>query len=253
MTSIFDQLEEQLREIASRDLRVRARPRSNTSRSWRLAVVVAAAASLAGTALAATGLWRPLLGEPGLGPPAAITGDPPPPSQLALLAVLRRAQTADDRSAATRAELRFINDMADGVRTDYIRLLSSHAGFGAAILVPVARITQTQLSAPPAVLARLPRSDALCMLIGDRAGEGSAKRCFTTADLLSGSATLSLGGFLFGLAPDGVRVVTVTFDNGSARRVVPSSNFFAIMMPSGGTPATMTWTMTNGPPRRHPI
>jgi hypothetical protein len=262
MLSFLDQLDAQLREVACRDpagaaVRRPARAARRTPRrafasphphprARRVAVAVVAAASIGGTALAATGLWRPILGEPGLGSPPTISASSPPASQLDELGVLRRAQTAADRSAETEAELRYMSSVASGVRTDYVRLLSNTTGFGPAILVPVARMIRRLENGPPAVLARQPSTDALCLLVGDRDGEGSAKSCFTTGDVLDGGATLSLGNGFFGLAPDDVRLVTVTFGDGAARSATPSSNFFAITMPSGALPAAMTWVLASG-------
>lgn len=247
MTSFFDQLDRQLREVATRGQAVTSR------RPRRLAAVALAAVSVGGTALAATGLWRPILGEPGLGRPPSITASAPPRGQLALLGVLRRPQTPTDRSAETREELRYMSNTAAGVRTAYIRLLSGDTGLGPAILVPVARITRSLLGAPPAVVARTPRTNALCLLVGDRSGEGSAKQCFTTTAVLDGRATLSVGDLLFGLVPDRVRRVTVRFSSGTTTSSIPSSNFFRISMPAGAIPVAMSWALTAGPPRHFPL
>jgi hypothetical protein len=260
MVSFFDQLDAQLREVAVRapsDAATRPpRPQRSVSRRPRSArrpcQGILAALSLllvTGTALAATGLWRPILGEPRFGPGPTITADAPPPAQLAILGVLRAPQTAADRSAGTRAELRYMSAAASGVRTNYIRLLSDHTGFGPAVLVPVARIDQARSGAPPAVLAELPRTDALCLLVGDRDGEGAAKRCFTTDDVLDGRDTLSLGSDVFGLVPDAVRSVTVSFTGGATRTVAPADNLFETAQGAGGIPVSMTWTMAAGPVR----
>jgi len=263
MTSFFDRLDAQLREVASRDPESAAvrepadasrRPRRRASpRPRRLAVAVLAAFSVGGTAIAATGLWRPILGEPGLGQPPTTSASSPPAAQLTALGVLRRPQTPADRSAETEEELRYMSSTASGVRTDYVRLLSDTTGVGPAILVPVTRIRRPLESGPPAVLARQPSTDALCLLVGDRDGEGSGKACFTTADVLQGGATLSLGSGFFGLAPDDVRLVTVTFGDGAVRSVAPSSNFFTVMMPSGAIPASMTWVLTSGRSQHFPL
>ncbi|HEX3875218.1 MAG TPA: hypothetical protein VHW26_13780 [Solirubrobacteraceae bacterium] len=270
MNSLFDQLDTQLRDVAGRDpyplttrdpappttrdaspATGRTRAGGRARRGPRRLIAVLAAVSLTGTAVAATGLWRPILGEPRFGGPApTITASPPPPAQLAVLGVLRRPQTPADRSGATRDELQYLSPAAGGVRTAYIRLLSDDTGLGPAVLVPVARIDESSAGAPPAVAAELPHTDALCLVVGDRDGQGAAKRCFTTADVVGGLASLSVGSDLFGLVPDDVRRVTVSFTGGTARTVSPASNLFEIAMPAGGIPATMTWTTATGRRRR---
>jgi hypothetical protein len=247
-SSFFDRLDGQLREVALREpglAAVEPRPSRrpwSQARSRRVAIAALAVLSASGTAIAATGVWRPILGDPSLGSPPTITADAPPPAQLAILGVLRRAQTAADRSRSAR-ELEYIGNTVSGVRTTYIRLLSDDTGLGPAILVPVAALRQ--IGAPPAVAAHLPHTDALCLVIGDTAG--AAKRCFSTSDVVTGQATLSLASDLFGIVPDDVRGVTVTFGGGATSSATPTSNFFEVTMPSGAIPRTMTWTVAGAP------
>jgi hypothetical protein len=241
MDDFFDQLDTQLREISRQ--KVGARRGRLASRRLRVGIVGLAGLSIAGTAIAATGVWRPILGEPGLGPPPTVIATAPPVSQLAVLGVLRRAQTPADRGADTQTELRYMSNTASGVRTAYVRLLSDRTGLGPAVLVPVARITQ---AAPSEVPARPSQINALCLLIGDSKSQGAAKQCFTTAELLDGRGTLSLGTHMFGVVPDDVRLVSLRFRNGTTVSVEPASNFFAIATPAGTTPTAMTWTQTSG-------
>jgi hypothetical protein len=242
MDDFFDQLDSQLREVSRRNIGGATNGR-RASRRVRAGVVGLAALSIAGTAIAASGVWRPILGEPGLGPPPTVIATAPPASQLAVLGALRRAQTPADRGTDTQTELRYMSNTASGVRTGYVRLLSNQTGLGPAILVPVARITQ---AAPSQVTAAPVRTNALCLLIGDRDGQGAAKRCVTTAELLAGRGTLSLGTHVFGIVPDGVRVVSIRFRDGITASVAPASNFFALTAPAGSAPAAMTWTPTSG-------
>jgi hypothetical protein len=249
MDDFFDQLDSQLREISRRNFDG-ARSGRRASRRLRAGVVALATLSIAGTAIAATGAWRPILGEPGLGPPPTVVVSAPPASQLAVLGVLRRAQTPADRGTDTQTELRYISNTASGVRTAYIRLLSPKTGLGPAVLVPVARITQV---APHGVVATPERINALCLLIGDSLNQGAAKRCFTTAELLDGRGTLSLGTRFFGVVPDGVRLVSVRFQDGTTASAVPVSNFFVLSAPAGTAPATMTWTAASGVAQQFPL
>jgi hypothetical protein len=253
MTSFFDQLDKQLREIANRKPGPAARSRRAPRHTRKLSVILLAVLAVSGTALAATGLWRPILGEPRFGPPPTITSSAPPRSQLELLGVLRRPQTRADRGAATLEELQYLSRTASGVRTGYIRLLSDHTGLGAAVLVPAARYSLSADEAPPSVVTSAPRKNALCLVVGDRDGQGSAKGCFTTDDVRDGAATLSLGRYLFGLVPDGVRTVTVTFGDKRTATSPASSNLFEIPMPAGALPQYMTWTTTTGASQRFPI
>lgn len=242
MDDFFDQLDSQLREISRRSIGGAMRHR-RASQRLRVGVAALAALSIAGTAIAATGVWRPILGEPGLGPPPTVIATAPPAQQLAVLGVLRRAQTPADRGTDTQAELRYMSSTASGVRIAYVRLLSNDTGLGPAILVPVARITQT---APAGVAATPARINALCLLIGDSHSQGAAKRCFTTAELLEGRGILSLGTHIFGVVPDGVRVVSIRFRDGATESVVPAGNFFALTTPAGTAPGSMTWTPPSG-------
>lgn len=254
----FDQLDAQLRGVAHRgldaDLRhlvVWRRPgvaRLRGRAPWRavrLPATVLAAVSLAGAAIAATAVWRPIPGQPGLGSPRTSTAAAPPEAQLAVLGVLRRQQTPADRDAETRSELTYIGNTASGVRTAYIRLLSDRTGLGRAILVPVAQISQ---AAP----SELPRTDALCLLVGDAAGRGAARRCFTTGELLAGRATLSLATDIFGVVPDAVAMVSIRFSNGATRHVAPLGNLFELAEPAGAAPAVMVWASATGTVQRFP-
>jgi hypothetical protein len=259
----FDQLDAQLRGVARRSLDAELRhvvalrtpgvARLRGAAPWRmvrLPVAALAAVSLAGVAIAATAVWRPALGAPGLGAPPTSTAAAPPEAQLAVLGVLRRQQTPADRGAETRSELTYMGNTASGVRTAYIRLLSDRTGLGPAVLVPVAQITQ---AAPPELGAAPPRTGALCLLVGDAAGRGAAKRCFTTGDLLAGRGTLSLATDIFGVVPDAVAMVSITFSNGATRHVAPLGNLFELAEPAGAAPATMTWASATGTVQRFPL
>lgn len=88
---------------ASRRLSARRR----RTRRRRGACAAAIVVLIGAPALAATGVWRPKLGTERIGG-ATITGQAPPEAQLQLLGVLRREQTARDRSARTREALTMV-------------------------------------------------------------------------------------------------------------------------------------------------
>src|SRR4051812_1613021 len=79
-----------------------------TGRSWwrlspRGLAVALAALAVSASALAATAPWHPLFGDPQRpSPQPRVTGAAPSAAQLALLGVLRRAQTPEDRGSTTR-------------------------------------------------------------------------------------------------------------------------------------------------------
>jgi hypothetical protein len=241
MSTFFDDLELQLRDLAEAPLvderRVAVRQRRPRAR-WAL-IAVLLLAVLAAAAVAATGIWRPILGLPQFGPGPSISSVAPPAQQLRLLGVLRRTQTTADRGSLTTQELRYLGLDEEGVRTNYIRLLRPRPlpGLGPAVLVPV---TQTRLPAgsPPAVVRRYAITNALCLIVGDTNGAGAGKTCFSTAQLVTGAANASLGPVVYGLVPDDVSRVTVRFASGQQVTETAQENFVAVTTPVGaGAPA----------------
>ena len=109
--------------------------------------------SLGGAGAAASSLW--------LSPPApafrlqpGADRERPPAAQLAALSVLRRAQTARDRGPGVQAALKDVNNFTTGIRSNYVRVLSTTSG-GPVVLVPVQ--TRNAAAAQPAI------QDALCL------------------------------------------------------------------------------------------
>jgi hypothetical protein len=120
-------------------------------------------------ALAATGVWRPPIGD-GAGPAPQISEKAPPADQLALLGVLRRPQTAADRGAASQSALQLLNSPSiEGVRTNSVRLLVRSPRDRGVVLVPVVRYAPEAPPLPadtPSRFARPsagPRSMTLCV------------------------------------------------------------------------------------------
>ena len=245
MSDFFGQLEQQLREVARADLATLGAAgvpapvavRRRRVRMRRRLIIVLLLLLAAGTAVAATGIWRPILGNTHYRPLPTISGAPPPAAQLAILGVLRRPQTAADRGAATLRQLQYAT--GTGVRTDYIRLLRRLPGGGAAVLEPVARLPAPP--GPPVPASVLPRVNALCVIYSAPAGS-AARACFSTRQVLDGLATASAGNQYFGLVPDGVTSVTLHTSGGGSAAAPVTGNFFVVTIPPGGFPDELDWS-----------
>lgn len=196
-------------------------------------------------ALAATGVWRPPIGD-GREPAPKITAQAPPADQLALLGVLRRPQTAADRGATTLDALRLIGGRSvTGVRTNSIRLLSDSPRNGGLVLVPVARYARPRMpvpaDTPPEWRERLnppPVDDALCVFQLKGAGAGVA--CWSTADVREGRAWMSLGHRAVWVVPDGVATMRTTYPDAPAVEATVHGNVARFTEPKGrhGSPTT---------------
>ena len=205
--------------------------------------------AVSATALAATAPWQPLFGDPDH--PSAqprVTGSAPPAGQLALLSVLRRPQTDEDRGATTQQALRYFGTSTQDVYTDYIRRLPLGSGDLAATLVPA-----RSWRLPGGVMTL---HDVLCVFVAESNGDGGAKGCYTTAALTRGRAGGSLGSVEYGLVPDGVAALEVRYANGT-QRIAVRDNFYEHRAPpqdvagGGTTPARSqgtTWLDADGKP-----
>ena len=201
----------------------------------RLSRPIAIGLSLTAFAATATAgvLWLPQLGDSRFGEtPPPISATAPPQNQLAALAVLRRPQTtADQNGALTTGALRAINGYTTGVRTNYIRLLagSDSTGF---VLVPVAqRLAGGASDAPSSSL-----SNALCLYAANSAGLDFVN-CYSLRQVLAGTAgNVAFGNQMFGLAPDGVSTVTISFAGGIKLSAPVQNNLYDVTLPASSTP-----------------
>jgi hypothetical protein len=191
------QLQESLL-IANERLVDRARRRARLFRTGLM--TSAAVVSIGGAAAAGTALWGSLGHEDGNRPTASAT--PVPAQQSAVLGVLRRDQTADDRGAASRQALEIAAKRYVGVRLDAVRLLHRDAAGSALVLIPVARLG-SQTVQPSGVT-----KDALCVY-ARVTGDDGGLACFTTAEVRGGAASGAFDSFTWGLVPDGVSRVMV--------------------------------------------
>jgi hypothetical protein len=260
MKDFRDRFEQQLIAAARREDEKAVTAAKIRFSSWyppRSVIFVSAVVLAGGTAVAATHPWSPLLGDPRFeGPPPTVAPDTPPRDQLKALEVLRREQTPQDRSLATRGTLRYISGSSTrGVRTDYIRQLIP-AGAGTVTLVPVAS-WRPNPAAPPV-------HDALCVFYGESGSDGGARTCWTTDQVLQGNAVAELGNHFYGLVPDGVAIVLARFSDGTSTSASVRDNFFDLASPPdmrdpehasvGARPSEISWLDSNattvGPPSR---
>jgi hypothetical protein len=172
--------------------------------------------AVAAPAIALVSPWSPELGRPGIDGPVRIDSAPVTPSASAALAVLRRAQTEQDRESAAPLIGRVGSaNLVDGVQTDGIRMVG-----GGWALVPA-----------KVVLARRNGEvfrDQLCLT------DGRTMSCQPADGVASRGIWVLAGGTLAGLVPDGVQRVRFTPDDGTPIEMEVRHNFFTGSLPSAG-------------------
>jgi hypothetical protein len=248
MRGYLETLQTQLVD-ASRRLSSRRRRRWSRRGITAAVVVVVTGAP----ALAATGVWRPPIGN-GRDPAPRATAQAPPSEQLAMLGVLRRPQTDADRGAAPLYALRILSgNSIEGVRTDDIRLLAKSPRDRGLVLVPVAHYAPEPPSlpadTPDATRRRLMRSaidDALCLFQLDSV-DGAGIACWSTADIREGRAWMSLGHRAAWIVPDGVATVRSDYPHAPTVEARVHDNLALYNEPKGrfGDPTT-AWLDTQG-------
>ncbi|MCW3047762.1 MAG: hypothetical protein JWO74_2046 [Solirubrobacterales bacterium] len=251
MSNYLDALRQEL--VAASDRLTQPSPAMARQRRWwrrspRALAIALAGLAVSATAIAATTPWQPLFGDPG-SPQPRVTGSAPPAGQLALLSVLRRPQTPEDRGVITQQTLRYFGTSTQGVYTSYIRQLPSGQGALPAILLP-ARSWQ---------VPGLNKNDVLCLFVAEANADGGAKGCYTTTEVESGTAGGSLGAIVYGLVPDGVAQVQFDYPTGT-QVVAVHDNFYEQRAPQntvrgGGTtpvrPQGTSWLDAQGEPTTH--
>lgn len=217
-----------------------SRTPKGSRRSWRarLFAVPVVVAVLGGTALAATGVWRPSLGSDQLGHPTT-SNSSVPVEQLRLLGVLRRPQVDADRGPVVEDILKHgLSSRTDaggvaGVRTDAIRRIAT-TSTTTWILVPVKRV-RYQIGPT----AKKDERNVLCVISRspwtgpdgvERFGYGSA--CRTTHDValgrLAGGAASDRHLSLWGVVPDGVDKVKARLRGGKGITVKVRDNTYVV-------------------------
>jgi hypothetical protein len=76
-------------------------------------------------------------------------------------------------------------------------------------------------------------TDALCLFVPEPRIDGGSESCFDTASVQDGHATASLGATVYGLVPDAVASVVVTFANGQTGAASVTNNLFVVAAPLG--------------------
>jgi hypothetical protein len=137
----------------------RGRRRLRPSR--RIGLLAIGGVILAGTAVAATGGWHPVLGSPSRGPQPLAAHAPVPADQLAALAVLRRPQTATDRGPLVQQALRVLNRQSiNGIQVDAIRVVAKTSS-EISVLVPAERAGPRLKGVPASVSIQ---RNVLCLM-----------------------------------------------------------------------------------------
>jgi hypothetical protein len=232
-STVLPQLERAVAAAAARTIAPRRDPwwARLGRRGTRAAVIATATLALGGTALAATGGWKPLIGDLATDGPPRLTSTPVPPEIANALGVLRRQQTARDRSPAVEATLHQVSSYhVEGVRPESIRYLAPAVGGEAAIVFSAEESESIDGPSPyldPGSAAPWAGGDPLCVFSPPAGSE-----CFHLSTILKGEALWSeggpSGGAMFGLVPDGVATVTGHFGDGRKIRVPVVNNYFKI-------------------------
>lgn len=234
------------------------KPKRGRSR-WLPVLTVKLTFVACGTALAATGLWSPSLGNDGQVEPAGERAAPI--SNHSSLNVLRRPQSATDRSPAVETVLREMSSAnLNGVHLDDVRMLAD-TGRRAAVLVPVA---QTGPRGTTADESR--RTGQLCLIFA-RDSAPPSEVCGDATDLtridgfLPADHTTTAGQQVvsgvdeshhFGLVPDGVRAVRVDLQDGTSLTAPVANNFYDASTSSTAPSERVTWLSPTGETVRTP-
>jgi hypothetical protein len=221
MSDFLERFERQL--LASKPPKRRHRRRS-------AAAIAAGLILLSGPAWAATRLWQPKVGDEQRGTPRTSV-DPPPAEQLAGMEVLRRTQTSTDRTGVAVQALKLTDTNVDGVRTRWVRVLSTN-GIDAA-LVPVQKYNlKLAEHIEPGMSPEMKRDlsvkrNGLCLFVADPAGDGGGYGCAQWDDIAAGTLPSSIGPMVYGLVPDGVAHVEIRFEDHPPQRLAVHENFYA--------------------------
>jgi hypothetical protein len=252
---VSDFLDRYHRQLVTAAGQVLPRPAPSTRFRWRRgqrALIVALAALLVSSAaVAATGSWRGVLG---VSDEATLTTAPPPSSELAILGVLRRAQTAQDYGPLTRDALQYFGASPNGLRPGFIRLLAVNADGEGIVLVPAVAYDPAFLNDSPSLRAQLAKTSPVCVFYPDPLATGGVRNCWDQHDVEAGRATASLGLDQYGLVPDGVASVLLTYRHGLHAEGTVRDNFFDVAAPrepadpevTPRQPTTIVWRTDDG-------
>ncbi len=236
---------------AARTSRTRRRPSLGVARrrGVRAAAVALAGLAAASTALAATGVWSPLIGDRTSSGPPTRSASAIPAAEGDALGVLRRAPAARDRGAAVQATLHGVGKaVVAGVRPDSIRYLARGAGGAATILVSVERGGLVGAPDPAHPATRV--SEPLCVYRPVVAGGGSASACFGVPEIRAGRALASFGtatsAIFYGLVPDEVATAVASLSDGMTKRIAIEDNYVEIHTTDGVRLTRIAWLDAQG-------
>ena len=192
MTNVLPDLRRELYSAAQRQA-ADPEPKRSGRRTLRIGAIVVALVGAGGTALAASGVWSPQLGDEHREAPRASHASAPA-AFAESLGVLRRNATAADRDAGAQAALRLLDRRhVDGVLVDAVRRVSRDGGGYVAIPVEHAAGEDSSVNG----------AEKLCLFNGDDAG-GSLS-CFTSSQGFTGRAVTIRSDFPGALACAGSR------------------------------------------------
>jgi hypothetical protein len=192
--SFLDRLEQQLVAAEHALAAAAARPRVVRWTPPKRLLIALAALIVAVPAVAATQPWQPILGRPGLhDTPSGTSKTPVPADELALLAVLRRPQNAQDRGPTATALLRSVGQEFTGVRPASVRLVTVSPGHHALVL---SATRGGGISQP------------VCLVFS------AGGLCGGAHALRTSGIAMTAGPSIRGIVPDGVVTVTADFGHG---------------------------------------
>lgn len=204
----------------------------------RVGAIAIAAVLASGTAMAATGVWDPGIGDQAISGAPSISHSPVPTAATEALGVLRRPPSARDHGKQVRTTLHEISKgVVEGVRPDSVRYLASGAHGVTALGGEATILLSAHFHSPSSGGHFTRHGDFICVfrpLLPGRPGV-DASSCFALADVLAGKALatdvyLASPGFVitYGLVPDGVTSVTAQYRKGPNRQVAVANNYFEI-------------------------
>ncbi len=267
---VIPELQRLLAQTAERQIAARAASGSGETAHlrWRGPFVGLVALLASASALAATHPWSPTLGSPRAGHPST-SASAVPSSERALLGVLRRPQTAVDRTPAVQATLRYLVAAEEhGVRVASVRSLgvSPAAPDRAIVVFALVRQGLADGTVPggaddvcvvfPTVFATRTTSliaDGRKRVIRSGGGQGAGQGCGNARQLRRGAIGETAGSrhgfYTFGLVPDYVRSVQIHLPTGQTISAAVHANFYDA--PVGALPprgSAVTWVGANGRP-----
>lgn len=226
------ELERMLTTTAAKTMRTGGslRQRFVAARGTRIGAIALSCLAFGGTAMAATGAWNPSIGTGS--EPSTLSSTPVPAALTAHLGVLRRGQTAQDRSTEVEASMAS-GDAPDGVRLDSVRYLAPGTNGEAVILLSGVRTASYETDEEPVCVYRPftalghTEADSPCFGLGALLS-GHAWAMSTVA----GGAGVGESGFAYGLVPDGVATVIAKFGSAPDVAVPVKNNYWEL--PIGG-------------------